>query len=510
MSFIDQVHRGNPPRFSLRLTLILIVVLPLALALGITSYAVLSSFEQYTEDRMKEDVELVARSLQMPIGRALQRDRDGAVQEALRSAFSFNRVYGAYLYDDEGSLMAAVGSANLTADSSRLSELADDGTETGEYDNLAGQSVYSYFVPLSTPAGRNAGLLQVVRRAGDIDEAVSALRWTAVGVFLVTVLLLSGIVLWGHRIAIGTPLDRLRQDMTKVEEGSRTHRATPRGPTEIAALGRRFNTMVESIEQAEHEIRKRDAEQQQLEQKLKRAEKLAALGQLSAGVAHELGTPLSVVDGNAQRALRHEALPDRVVEALETIRAEVRRMEHIVRQLLDFGRRNPLQRRTVEAKRLADIALRSVRANEPEPDDPIDVVSPDRPLSLAVDVGLMERVLVNLLNNALDVAPDGTVRLRWHRDEDHIVFTVEDSGPGIDPDVRPRVFEPFFTTKGVDEGTGLGLAVAHGIVEEHGGTIDLDDSPLGGARFRIRIPRTPPDDAAPSRRPRSSSDIASA
>lgn len=446
---------------------------------------------------MEEDVELVARSLQMPVNRALQRGREGAVQDALRSAFSFNRVYGAYLYDEEGTLIAAIGSGDLAPDRSRLSELAEEGAQKGEYDRMAGESVYSYFVPLSTPTGRNAGLLQVVRRARDINEAVAALRWTAGIAFFVTVVLTSGLVLWGHRVAIGEPLDRLRRDMTKVEEGSRTHRTTPRGPTEISSLGEQFNTMVKSIEKAEDEIREREAAQRRLEQKLKRTEKLAAIGQLSAGVAHELGTPLSVVDGKAQRALRQDDLPEPVAEALDDVRDEVRRMEHIVRQLLDFGRRNPLQRRTVPASRLAQMAINNVQAGHPEADGEIERRPPEMPVSLSVDVGLMERVLVNLLRNAREAAPDGTVRLAWAQDGEDVVFTVSDSGPGIDPEVKPRLFEPFFTTKGVGKGTGLGLAVVHGIVEEHGGTVDVEESPLGGACFRVRLPRTPPsnDDA---------------
>lgn len=487
--------RWLPRRFSLRFTLVLIVVLPLCLSMGITIYTVLSAFERSTKDRMQEDIELVARSLQMPIGRALQRGRDGAVQEALRSAFQFQRVYGAYLYDNQGTLRAAVGSGAPTADRGQLSELAEEGTQKGEYDRMDGRAVYSYFVPLSTPGGRSTGLLQVVRRTQDIDQAVAFLRWIAVGAFLVTVLLTSGLVLWGHRLTVGAPLARLRRDMTKVEEGSRSLRTPPRGPTEISTLGRQFNEMVESIEQAEAEIRDREAEQRKLEQKLKRAEKLAAIGQLSAGVAHELGTPLSVVDGKAQRALRRADLPPSVATPLKDIREEVRRMEYIVRQLLDFGRRNPLQRRTVPARQLADIALNSTRAAHPEADAVIECDAPETSVSLSVDVGLMERALANLLRNALEAAPEGLVRLSWTADSDQVVFAVEDSGPGLDPEIKSRLFEPFFTTKQVGEGTGLGLAVAHGIVEEHEGSIEVDGSPLGGACFRIRLPKSPPAEA---------------
>lgn len=495
MSLLQRLFRRLVRRTSLRVTLVVAVVLPLALALGISSYAVLSAFERFTEERMEEDVELVARSIRMPLSRALQQDRPGAVEEALRSAFSINRVYGAYVYDNQGNIISAIASADLAPDRSRLSELAEEGAQRGEYERISGRAVYSYFVPLSTRGGRNAGLLQVVRRARDINQAVAFLRWTAFGVFLTTVVLMTGLVLWGHRVAIGGPLERLRKDMTRIEEGSRSHRTTPQGPVEIAALGRQFNTMVQSIEQAEAEIREREAEQRKLEQQLKRAEKMAAIGQLSAGVAHELGTPLSVVDGKAQRALRQEELSPAVVDALEEVRSEVRRMEHIVRQLLDFGRRNPLQRRTVSAERIVQMALSSIRAEIPEVDSLLEIDSRDASSSFSVDPGLLERVLVNLLRNAVDADPEGIVRLTWRETDTDVVFTVEDSGPGIDPELKSRIFEPFFTTKSVGEGTGLGLAVVHGIVEEHGGHVAVQESELGGACFQITIPQRPPSDS---------------
>lgn len=489
MNLIRHLFRRLVHRTSLRVALVLAVVFPLALALGVSSYVVLSAFERFTEERMEEDVELVARSIGMPLSRALQQDRPGAVEEALRSAFSINRVYGAYVYDKQGDVISAVGNSDRTPDRSRLSELAEEGVQRGEYENISGRAVYSYFVPLSTTGGRNAGLLQVVRRARDIDQAVVALRWMAFGVFLVSMVLMTGLVLWGHRVAIGGPLERLRQDMTKLEEGSRSHRTTPSGPVEIAGLGRQFNTMVQSIEQAEAEIREREAAQRELEQQLKRAEKMAAIGQLSAGVAHELGTPLSVVDGKAQRALRQEGLSTAVVNALEDVRSEVRRMEHIVRQLLDFGRRNPLQRRTISAERVVQMALSSIRAEIPDVDSLLEIDNPEGAPTFSVDPGLLERVLVNLLRNAIDAAPDGVVRLAWQETDKDVVFCVEDSGPGIDPEIHSRLFEPFFTTKSVGEGTGLGLAVVHGIVEEHGGHVAVEESELGGACFRITIPQ---------------------
>jgi signal transduction histidine kinase len=104
----------------------------------------------------------------------------------------------------------------------------------------------------------------------------------------------------------------------------------------------------------------------------------------------------------------------------------------------------------------------------------------------------LEQLLSNLLKNALQAAPDGLVRLEWHCQERECIFTIQDNGPGIEEQMRTRVCDPFFTTKPPGEGTGLGLAVVHGIVEEHGGEMNIRTSPWGGAEFEVRIPLCDP------------------
>lgn len=475
-------------RPSLRLYLIVAVVLPLLVALTAVSYLTLQNIEQRAQHQMEEDVQLVARAIQLPLGHALEQERSGSVEEALRSAFSINRVYGAYVYDEEGELIASVGEFNLSTDKDRMANLAEQGDRLGEYEEIAGRSVYSYFVPLVDVGGRVNGLLQVSRRASDIRQYLARLRWQAIGFLLITMIVITGLVMYGHHWAIGTHLNHLSDTMARVQSGDLTSRAEPRGPKEIASLSAALNTMLESIVEARAEIIERRQAQVDLEKRLQHAQKLAAIGQLSAGVAHELGTPLSVIDGQAQRALRKDALPEPMADTLHSIRDEVRRMERIVRQLLDFGRRNTLEARVAGLDRVARMAADGVRAICEQAGVTLEVQGARPAPAVEVDPTLMERALVNLLRNAVDVTPDGRVRLSWFVEDDRVGFVVEDDGPGIEADIVPRLFEPFFTTKGVGEGTGLGLAVVHGIVEEHGGRVDVERSPLGGALFRIALP----------------------
>jgi signal transduction histidine kinase len=220
---------------------------------------------------------------------------------------------------------------------------------------------------------------------------------------------------------------------------------------------------------------------------------MAALGQLAAGVAHELGSPLSTVDGKAQRLLRRDDLPASAHQALQTLRREAARMEQIIRQLLDFGRTNPLQRRRVQA----DLPLRLAngRLGQGSPVSvQLDLDDQDYP-QIAVDCMRLDQALSNLLRNAVQAA-HGKVRACISQDDGSLCYHIDDDGPGIVPDVRPHLFEPFFTTKPVGQGTGLGLAVAHAAARDHGGEIEISESPLGGARFTLRLPIYKEDDHA--------------
>lgn len=475
-------------RASLRLSLIGGVVLPLLLAVGGVSFFALQAIERQARLQMEEDVQLVARALQLPLGRALERGRTGTVDKALESAFNINRVYGVYIYDAGGALVSAAGTYELRSDEERLSDLAERGSQ-GEYEEIGGRSVYSYFVPLTSASGRVNGLLQVTRRASDIQQYLAGLRWKAGGFLLMTMLFLTVLVMYGHHRAIGQPLNHLSDTMAQVERGELESRARPQGPKEIASLGAALNTMLESITSARKEIVQRRRTQVKLERRLQWAEKLAAIGQLSAGIAHELGTPLSVIDGKAQRALRIDDLPGAVAGALESIREEVRRMEHIIRQLLDFGRRNAMEQRPISMDRLVHMVRDGLSQASREATVTVDVVENGPAPVVNVDPTLMERALANLVSNAVDAAREA-VRISWYTDTDHVGFLVEDDGPGVDADVASRIFDPFFTTKDVGKGTGLGLAVVHGVVDEHGGRIEVERSALGGAQFRVALPRS--------------------
>lgn len=482
-------------RFGLKLHLLLFLVTPLVVVLAVAGFIGMRSLESRIQARMEEDVQLIARAIRLPLSYALERGRLGGLEQALSSAFRFDRVYGVYLYDEQGHTIAATGQTTPDTSSNRIAEMAADGERKGEFEQIGGERVFSYFMPLTSTGGRIIGLLQITRQGSEIQDYIEWVRWRGIGLLAFITVALTAVVLLGHYRAIGRPLHAIGRHMARIEGGDRHHRIVVDGPRELAALGDGINAMLDGIDRADMEIARRRSEQSELERRLRQSQKMAAIGQLAAGVAHELGAPMSVVNGMAQRLLRSRNLPARANRSLEEIREAMRRMERIVAQLLDFARQNPLRRRRERAAHLAAGAVSQVRGEAMQHDTALALEGERPGPALEVDGLRVEQVLVNLLRNSMQAAPGGHVRLSWEEAGDEIRLIVEDDGPGIPESDKSRLFEPFFTTKSVGEGTGLGLAVVHGIVEEHGGRVIVEDSPLGGARFVVCLPRHPADAA---------------
>ncbi len=250
----------------------------------------------------------------------------------------------------------------------------------------------------------------------------------------------------------------------------------------------------------EHQAEERTAELGRAQEALHRAEKLAALGQFAAGVAHEVNNPASVVSANLAylEEAESEALSGDGRAAVRESIQSVQRIAAIVRQLLDAGRlaASPEARSSVALRLLGDNAMSVARARFGKRVRITNVV-PDG-LHAFGHEGVLAQVLVNLVTNAVQAIPDhrsdGNVVIRSETSGDRVSLVVDDNGAGMEPDVLRRVFEPFFTTKPFGSGTGLGLAVSRGLVMSLGGDLRLESSPGVGTRATIELtPAAPPE-----------------
>jgi signal transduction histidine kinase len=273
-----------------------------------------------------------------------------------------------------------------------------------------------------------------------------------------------------------------------VREGDRQHRARLDGFHEISTLSASLNTMLDGIERSQGQLDEQREAHAALETRLHRSETLAGIGALAAGVAHELGTPLSVVHGRAQRLLRDRSLADGTARSVREIQDQVRRMEAIVRQLLEFGRRRSTESRLTSVADVVERAAASVSDLASGTDVAFTQHVAEHGACPLEDPAGLELAVSNLLRNAIQAAPGGLVALSASTPQEAVRIVVDDNGPGVPDAIRPRVFEPFFTTKPVGQGTGLGLALARRMISEMGGVLDVETSPLGGARFTITVP----------------------
>lgn len=443
--------------------------------------------ESTVQEQLEEDVQLVARSIQLPLSRALQEGRGDRLYEALESAFRIRRVYGAAVYGPGGSVVARVGAFGLeSASPEAVGRVAAEG-RGGEYGEVGQRRVYSYFVPLTSPGGRIEGLLQVTRRRSDIEGEVRGVRLRMAGILGGVWLFMGLLVVLTYQRVLGRPFERLYSAMAEVERGARDQRVAERGPKEVAEIARSFNRMVAGVKRAEANAAVRREREVALENELRRTEKLAAIGRLAGGVAHELGTPLAVVDGMAQR-LQRGVEGEREAGAIREIRGAVERMSGIVHKLLAFGATESGERQVIAARAVVAGAVGAVREEARKNGIELEVAATPRDCMVRGDRLRLEGALTHLLRNAIQAAErGGEVRVAAYEDGTGVRFEVEDSGPGVPDHVVDRLFEPFFTTKAMGEGSGLGLAVAHAVAEEHGGAIELGRSALGGAKFVLIV-----------------------
>ena len=253
-------------------------------------------------------------------------------------------------------------------------------------------------------------------------------------------------------------------------------------------------------------------ERARLEQQLRQAEKLSALGQMISGVAHELNNPLAVIKGYLELILRRDQLGQSTRADLEKVAHESNRAAKLVNNFLSFAREQPVHREPLDLNEVVrrSAELRKLDLLKAGVEVKLDL-DPNLPLTQA-DPDQIQQVLVNLLSNALhalaESPKEGRLRITTRKEANFIQLLVEDNGPGVPSDVLPYIFEPFFTTKEVGRGTGLGLSIAHSIMTDHHGRIACQPSALGGAGFLVELPivsagvpapASPPDATAPAR-----------
>jgi two-component system NtrC family sensor kinase len=340
------------------------------------------------------------------------------------------------------------------------------------------------YEPIRDIEGKVIGILYV----GLLEQKYVDLKKQTLWIFL-------GIALAGMTVALALsyllssgilrPIRRLVDASHALAQGDLSHKVAGHGDDEIGELCETFNMMAESLDENDRQLR------EYVHRRLSQSEKLASLGRLAAGVAHEINNPLTGVLTYSHLLLRKAPEGSEEKEDLEVIVRETTRCRQIVKELLDFARETKSERKPRDLNKVIRDTISLVENQVSFQDVQI---RPELSLELPeipIDANEIQQVFTNLALNAAQAMPNGgviTIKTSRDGDENFVRAEVSDTGTGISEENLSRIFDPFFTTKEAGTGTGLGLAVTYGIIQRHEGTIEVKSELKKGTTFIIRLP----------------------
>jgi signal transduction histidine kinase len=336
------------------------------------------------------------------------------------------------------------------------------------------------FVPVHSLNGAlEVSQVLTPRRAALTGEIMK--RFAVSGIAVLVAAILSIVAALG---IIGAPMRTITNHARKIGSGDLSQRLSLSRNDEIGTLANEMNMMCDRLIGAQERFRFEADAKAKAEEQVRHADRMSMVGTLAAGMAHELGTPLSVIAGRTQMIATTKRAPPQVAQYAEVIAGQVERMTKIMRGLLDFARSTPTKKSETDLRDLTKRILELLAPLAMKRNVTLHVQPDAEPASVQVDPAQVEQAVANLVVNGIQaMTHPGTIDADVRRVHvaapgareatDYVCVSVRDSGAGIGEDDLSHIFEPFFTTKDVGEGTGLGLSVTYGIVHEHGGFVDV-------------------------------------
>jgi two-component system NtrC family sensor kinase len=364
-------------------------------------------------------------------------------------------------------------------------------------------------------AQRVLGVLDLEMSMAPLEAAISTSQKQFLWTTLILILIVSLVVAIFIRRLVQRPVTLLFEGTQRIADGDLDTRIVVAGHHELARLAEAFNRMAGDLSAARREITEwsqtleekvaeKTEELRQTQRQVLHVEKMVSLGKLSATVAHELNNPISGVLNYARLVRRQIAeqpiaidVREELTRYLTLVEKECSRCGAIVQNLLIFARRTGGEMAPIDLNEVVERSLMLVQHRIEISGLKVHCELLDGDSQIVADAGQLQQALVALLVNALEAMnglepAEGSLTVRLRGTDDEIYVDVGDTGVGIPPEVLPQIFEPFYSTKQTSSSVGLGLAVVYGIVQRHGGQIDVRSKPGQGTFFHLRLPRHPP------------------
>jgi two-component system, NtrC family, sensor kinase len=510
----DSIYNNRPVRIGRRLVLVLLFAMTPVVAVY-TYWTARWSSRNYIAD-LKRETRATTRALAPVVAGYIQRGQWTQVHQMLQR-MSADGTDGAVLQSN-GNLWYAVAEfpRGLTAAAMHglwnpVSELPrsltatvvsrDNGTGGPGFDfeqSIGENYWFCRIVPLSN-SSRVIGYLVVAQDWTDIDEDVRERMLPPVGAALLVTALIALLIPILVSRYVSRPLAELSRRVLRfsgAEELGKTF-----ANNEVELLSDEFQRLDQRLTKAHEDLLERHRYELELDRRLQRADRLATIGTLASGLAHEIGTPMAVIRTRTELLLEGNPNPEKTREGLEIILSQIERITRIVRMLLDYARSRESVRAKHDVRTIIEHVLKLVETEGKRRGVRVVVEPSSRPLSLECDAEQLQQVFINLAVNAFDaMTPNGgTLRVSTEVEQkDHhtpiVKVTFEDNGSGVSPQFQEHLFDPFFTTKPPGKGTGMGLSVSQAIIRDHNGEISFDSEP-SSTRFYVRIPMAPGNEA---------------
>lgn len=480
--------------------LLLLLFFSVGIVMFIAGLLSLRQYEKAIEITLREDLNAHAITLGIALEEELEEDfPTGSIADAQKLIDRLRantEIYAVLLFDRNERLIAQ---STVLADESSLRRPAElnQVLQSNQTINVIriidGKKFASTILPIRAN-NELIGAVELVKPLSLIDNDIYYARLT----WLITILLLLAviftIVYFVLRRSLSAPINSLLSAAEAVKHGNfEYHVETTLRNDEIGELASQFNKMIDSLNEKSRAAREEEENRLQLERELRHHERLAVVGRLAAGVAHELGAPLNVIDARAEQILnKPDISPEKHERNLQIIRSNVARITHLVRQLLNLARPYNLKSAEINLKKSLERALENIEVNAQNSKIEIGFSAPEN-IFVKGDSEYLQQVWTNILTNAIQELENGgkisiLISQTEFEKKQFAMVEIFDTGKGIAPEHFVCLFDPFFTTKDIGKGTGLGLPIANRIIEEHNGKIKASNHAGGGALFEVYLP----------------------
>jgi two-component system NtrC family sensor kinase len=350
------------------------------------------------------------------------------------------------------------------------------------------------------PEQKVLGVLDIGMSLADVDREISGAQNEMVIFAIIAFLVISVTMSISISRYVTRPVRELVKGTRKVAEGNLDYTISVKGEDEIAQLASSFSQMTSDLKKADSElmqwgktleqkVQERTEELRKTENQLIQSDKVASLGKLAAGVAHEINSPLTGILTYSSLLLKSKKEGDPEREDLEVIVNETNRCKKIVRGLLDYARQTTPQKTSSDINELLDKSIDLISHQATLQNVRIErKFRPDLP-KIMIDVGQIQQVFINILLNAIEaMSQGGNLTVSSSLEDGMVALAFADTGVGIPEDILPKILDPFFTTKEQGKGTGLGLSVSFGIIERHRGKLQVKSKVGEGTAFTVKLP----------------------